>query len=78
KAAIRYDYEHSRLTGIRYPNFTDNNVTYTYGDDSPEIRANNQVGRIRAVSYQGATEAREYSKFVVKCDQLACLLFILV
>ena len=70
-AAIRYDYDHSRLTGITYPNFPGNNVTYLYGDDSPETRANNQVGRITTVTHQSGIEHREYGKLgeVVKETQ---------
>ena len=29
--AIEYDYDFNRLKAIRYPVFTANNVTYTYG-----------------------------------------------
>ena len=55
--AINYDYEYNRLTGIRYPDNSGNNVTYTYGDASLHNDFN-QIGRIVRVSY-GAGGAKD-------------------
>ncbi|MFD1046275.1 toxin TcdB middle/N-terminal domain-containing protein, partial [Kibdelosporangium lantanae] len=46
KKAIEYDYDFTRLTAVRYPVFTGNNVTYTYGAlGAPE----NGAGRITQI-----------------------------
>ncbi|MCT9929904.1 hypothetical protein N5079_06685 [Planotetraspora sp. A-T 1434] len=55
--AIEFDYDFNRLSRIRYPIFTGNNVTYTYGGpDAP----NNAAGRITNVVDGAGTVAREY------------------
>ncbi|MFJ7215016.1 SpvB/TcaC N-terminal domain-containing protein [Amycolatopsis sp. NPDC098790] len=60
KKAIEYDYEFTRLTGIRYPVFTGNNVTYTYGAlGAPE----NGAGRITAIHDAAGTLTRGYGPF---------------
>jgi YD repeat-containing protein len=55
--AIEYDYDHNRLTRIRYPIFTANNVTYTY---APAGAPNNAAGRITNITDGAGTLAREY------------------
>jgi RHS repeat-associated protein len=55
--AIEYDYDFERLRAIRYPIFTANNVTYTYG---PPGAPNNAANRITAVVDGAGTQAREY------------------
>ena len=61
--AIEYDYDHTRLIGIRYPDFTANEVSYTYGRGSDdEARNKNQIGRIITTSHQGGIDNREYGK----------------
>ncbi|MFJ7215540.1 SpvB/TcaC N-terminal domain-containing protein [Amycolatopsis sp. NPDC098790] len=57
RKAIQYDYEFTRLTGIRYPVFTGNDVTYTYGAlGAPE----NGAGRITAIHDAAGTVTRGY------------------
>jgi len=57
--AIVYDYEYNRLASISYPDFTENNVTYTYG--GPGV-AFNRAGRIRKVTSEAGDEERFYGK----------------
>lgn len=54
---IEYDYDFTRLTGIRYPTFPGNNVTYTYGGPGA---ANNTAGRVASVTDAAGTVARAY------------------
>ncbi|MFL6653730.1 MAG: toxin TcdB middle/N-terminal domain-containing protein, partial [Sulfurifustis sp.] len=66
--AINYDYDFNRLIAVRYPSFTANNISYTYGaPGSP----NNTAGRItKVVSHTTSTsqgnlqdlEERQYGK----------------
>ncbi|MEU8632364.1 SpvB/TcaC N-terminal domain-containing protein [Amycolatopsis sp. NPDC048633] len=57
RKAIQYDYEFTRLTGIRYPVFTGNDVTYTYGAlGAPE----NGAGRITSTHDAAGTVTRGY------------------
>jgi len=51
--AIVYDYDYTRLTGITYPNFTENNVKYTYGDPGAEC---NRANRIVTVTDESGQE----------------------
>jgi RHS repeat-associated protein len=55
--AIEYDYDYKRLKAIRYPIFTANNVTYTYG---PPGAPNNGANRITAMTDGAGTVTREY------------------
>jgi RHS repeat-associated protein len=55
--AIAYDYDFNRVAAIRYPVFTANNVTYTYG---PPGAPNNAAGRITNITDGAGTVAREY------------------
>ena len=55
--AIVFDYDVNRLAAIRYPVFTANTVTYTYGAPGA---ANNAAGRITSVVDGAGTVAREY------------------
>lgn len=55
--AVEYDYQYNRLAGIRYPTFTGNNVTYTYGGPgAPDGTAN----RIASVRDAAGTVTRAY------------------
>ncbi|QKV73934.1 sugar-binding protein [Amycolatopsis sp. Hca4] len=57
RKAIQYDYEFTRLTAIRYPVFSGNNVTYTYGAlGAPE----NGAGRITSIHDAAGTVTRGY------------------
>lgn len=58
---IEYDYDQNRLMKIRYPIFTDNNVSYRYG--GPELAGNangNRAGRVTMVSDASGNEERFY------------------
>ena len=55
--AIQYDYDFNRLKAIRYPVFTANNVTYTYGAPGA---ANNGADRIIGIVDGAGTVSREY------------------
>jgi len=55
--AIEYDYDFRRLKTIRYPIFTANNVTYTYG---PPGAPNNAANRITSMTDGAGTLTREY------------------
>ncbi|WP_051795109.1 polymorphic toxin-type HINT domain-containing protein [Kibdelosporangium aridum] len=57
RKAIEYDYDFTRVTAIRYPIFTDNNVKYTYGAlGAPE----NAAGRITEIRDAAGTVTRGY------------------
>ncbi|MEV6815219.1 SpvB/TcaC N-terminal domain-containing protein, partial [Micromonospora sp. NPDC051296] len=58
-ARINYDYEFNRLVAVRYPTFTGNNVTYTYGAPGA---ADNRAGRITRVTDESGVEERFYGK----------------
>lgn len=45
--AIEYDYDHTRIVGVRYPTFTANNVTYTYGAPGAPGNAADRVTEVR-------------------------------
>ncbi|MFI0798681.1 RHS repeat-associated core domain-containing protein [Amycolatopsis lurida] len=54
---VEYDYDHSRLTAVRYPTFPANNVTYTYGAaGAPD----NAAGRITEIRDAAGTLTRGY------------------
>jgi len=55
--AIEYDYDFNRLSRIRYPVFTANNVSYTYGGPGAP---NNGANRVIAVTDGAGTLSREY------------------
>ena len=55
--AITYAYDFNRLSTVTYPEFTENNVTYTYGAPGA---ANNRANRIVTVTSEGGTEERFY------------------
>jgi RHS repeat-associated protein len=55
--AIEYDYDFNRLKAIRYPTFTANNVTYTYGAPGA---ANNAADRVTAITDGAGAVTREY------------------
>ena len=55
--AIEYDYEFNRLKAIRYPVFTANNVTYTYGAPGA---ANNGANRIIGIADGAGSVTRQY------------------
>ncbi len=55
--AIEYDYDFTRVKAIRYPVFTGNNVTYTYGGPGA---AHNAANRITTVVDGAGTVSREY------------------
>lgn len=67
--AIEYDYDVNRLSAVRYPTFTGNNITYTYGAVGAP---NNTAGRITKVVSKTTTnsngqtfqdsEERQYGK----------------
>lgn len=55
--AIEYDYQFTRLAGIRYPIFPGNNVTYTYGaPGAPD----NTADRVTEVRDAAGTVTRQY------------------
>jgi RHS repeat-associated protein len=55
--AIVYDYDYNRLNSISYPNYSGNNVNYTYGAPGA---AQNRANRIVMVSDQSGSEERFY------------------
>jgi RHS repeat-associated protein len=55
--AIAYDYDFNRLTAVRYPNSSDDNVTYAYGAPGA---ANNGADRIVKVTDAAGTLSRGY------------------
>lgn len=55
--AVEYDYQYNRLAAIRYPTFTANNVTYTYGaPGAPD----NGADRVIRVTDGAGEETRAY------------------
>ncbi len=73
QGAIEYIYDHDRLVNIRYPNAPANDsqngtppdpidVTYTYGENTPENAEAGRVGRIIRVDHQSGYEERWYGK----------------
>jgi RHS repeat-associated protein len=56
---VNYDYQFNRLIGVRYPTFSGNNVTYTYGAPGA---ADNRAGRISRVTDESGTDERFYGK----------------
>ncbi|MCS7478059.1 RHS repeat domain-containing protein [Umezawaea endophytica] len=55
--AVEYDHDFTRLIGIRYPVFTDNDVRYTYGAlGAPE----NGAGRVTEIRDAAGTVTRGY------------------
>ncbi|MGX7828888.1 SpvB/TcaC N-terminal domain-containing protein [Actinokineospora sp. 24-640] len=57
---VEYDYQFNRLAAIRYPTFTANNVTYTYGEPGA---ADNGADRVVRVVDGAGTETRAYGPF---------------
>jgi RHS repeat-associated protein len=55
--AIEYDYTYNRVDGIRYPEYTENNVIYIYGGPGAEF---NRAGRIISVTDESGKEERFY------------------
>ncbi|WP_420209289.1 SpvB/TcaC N-terminal domain-containing protein [Candidatus Electronema sp. JC] len=55
--AIKYDYTYNRLDGIEYPDYTGNNVSYTYGEPGA---ASNRADRIVTVTDESGSEERFY------------------
>ncbi|MFF0264376.1 SpvB/TcaC N-terminal domain-containing protein [Kribbella sp. NPDC004536] len=54
---VNYDYDYTRLKAVRYPVFTANNVTYTYGAPGA---ARNTAGRIVHIVDAAGTQDFEY------------------
>ncbi|HRP69374.1 MAG TPA: hypothetical protein PLY93_07575, partial [Turneriella sp.] len=58
---IEYDYDYNRLIKIRYPIFTENNVTYSYGSAEQTGDAKgNRAGRVAMVTDASGNEERFY------------------
>ncbi|MEU4162124.1 SpvB/TcaC N-terminal domain-containing protein [Actinoplanes sp. NPDC026670] len=57
KKLIEYDYDHTRLTAVRYPTTPEADVTYTYGDPGA---ASNGAGRIVRQTDAAGTVTRGY------------------
>ncbi|MDU9049340.1 MAG: SpvB/TcaC N-terminal domain-containing protein [Candidatus Electrothrix sp. Rat3] len=55
--AIKYDYTYNRLDGIRYPDYTGNNVSYSYGAPGAAF---NRADRIVTVTDESGSEERFY------------------
>ncbi len=55
--AIKYDYSYNRLDGIEYPDYTGNNVSYTYGEPGAAF---NRADRIVTVIDESGGEERFY------------------
>ncbi|CAK8717112.1 RHS and YD repeat-containing [Candidatus Electrothrix laxa] len=55
--AIAYDYSYNRLDGISYPDSTDNNISYTYGEPGAD---SNRADRIVTVEDESGSEERFY------------------
>ncbi|MFI9816522.1 SpvB/TcaC N-terminal domain-containing protein [Saccharothrix variisporea] len=64
--AVEYDYEYNRLAGIRYPVFTGNNVTYTYGGPGAP---DNGADRVVAVRDAAGTVTRKYGALGEKTSE---------
>jgi YD repeat-containing protein len=60
--AIHYDYDQNRLIAVHYPNNPGNDVSYTYGGNTPEAKQYNQVGRVVRITSQAGSEERQYGK----------------
>ncbi len=60
--AIAYDYDFTRLVATHYPQFPDNDVTYTYGSPVLLGQPGNLVGRIVKVTDASGSEVRAYDK----------------
>jgi RHS repeat-associated protein len=60
--AIHYDYDQNRLIAVHYPNNPGNDVSYTYGGNTPQARQYNQVGRVVKITSQAGSEERQYGK----------------
>jgi RHS repeat-associated protein len=56
-SAIRYDYRFTRLRTISYPEFPENDVTYTYG---PPGATHNRAGRLATITDASGTEELTY------------------
>jgi len=56
--SIRYSYEYNRLIAINYPTNSNNDVTYTYGDDPSQYN----LGRIVSISDGSGIKNLEYGK----------------
>ncbi|MFP4466056.1 MAG: hypothetical protein ACLFP1_03315, partial [Candidatus Goldiibacteriota bacterium] len=59
---IDYDYDYNRLVAIKYPEYPENNVTYTYGPPSDRGKPGNLAGRIKKVEHAAGSEERFYDK----------------
>ena len=59
---VTFAYQFNRVTAISYPNFPQNNVTYTYGAASQRnpSASGNVVGRITHITDRAGTEDRLY------------------
>ncbi|MCI5131654.1 MAG: sugar-binding protein, partial [Candidatus Electrothrix sp. EH2] len=55
--AIKYDYTYNRLDNIEYPEYTGNNVSYTYGEPGAAF---NRADRIVTVTDESGNEERFY------------------
>ncbi|MCI5180784.1 MAG: sugar-binding protein, partial [Candidatus Electrothrix sp. AW3_4] len=55
--AIKYDYTYNRLDNIEYPDYTGNNVSYTYGAPGAAF---NRADRIVTVTDESGSEKRFY------------------
>ena len=55
--SIEYDYDHKRLTAVRYPAFPANDVTITYGAPGA---ADNAAGRVTEIRDAAGTVTRAY------------------
>jgi RHS repeat-associated protein len=55
--AVEYDYDFTRLSAVRHPDFPANNVTYTYGAPGA---ANNAANRITAITDAAGSLSRRY------------------
>ncbi|WP_081916179.1 SpvB/TcaC N-terminal domain-containing protein [Saccharothrix sp. NRRL B-16314] len=64
--AVEYDYEYNRLAGIRYPVFSGNNVTYTYGGPGAP---DNGADRVVAVRDAAGTVTRKYGALGEKTSE---------
>jgi RHS repeat-associated protein len=58
--AIEYTYDFTHLSGIRYPRYPDNNVTYAWGGAELRGQGGNRVGRIVRVDDNSGFEERRY------------------
>ena len=47
---------------MEYPRYPENNVTYTFGDNTPENRSNNRVGRLVSLEDGSGAQAFKYGK----------------